>query len=308
MAIWWVLAGICAIIIAVWPFWIERRRRPVGRVERRNAKGEFAQLSQGVTHYRWVGSSRGPVAVMIHGLATPMISMETVAEGLGRMGYQVLMYDLYGRGLSDAPAGLQDRAFFLRQLSDLLEHQEIESEVTLAGYSMGGSIAVAFAAENPFAVKRLFLFAPTGVMHNETGFARFCRRVPGLGDWVHALFVYNRIKHAIPDHGETSDIDRVLRAQRRELQRRGYLPALLSSRRGMLTEVQAEAHRQLGRKGIPVVAIWAEADRIIPINAVGKLTEWNRNARQEIVEDADHGLPYTHGPRLIEALRQALRD
>ena len=302
------IAALTFAVIAIWPFSIERRRTVIGVNERYGAPGEFAALSQGVTHYRWVGPARGPVAVVIHGLASPMESMDAVAEGLGGLGYRVLMYDLYGRGLSDAPGGRQNRAFFLRQLSDLLEFHNLREEVTLVGYSMGGAIATAYADENPFMVKRLILFATTGVIVNESRFAQFCRRVLFLGDWLHALFAYARIRRAIPERGQTKEIDKVLRAHRRELTRKGYLPALLSSRRGMLAEVQKEEHIQLGKKGIPVIAIWAEEDSIIPLTAVGQLAEWNRSARHETVAHADHGLPYTHGGQVIAALRSALRD
>ncbi|SFR97389.1 alpha/beta fold hydrolase [Yoonia litorea] len=302
------LAGLTIAVIAIWPFSMERRRTVIGPTERHGAAGEFAQLSQGVTHYRWMGSSRGPVAVVVHGLATPMDSMESVAEGLGTLGYRVLLYDLYGRGLSDAPGGLQDRAYFHRQLSDLLAYHGLTEELTLVGYSMGGSIVTAYAAEHPFLVKRVILFATTGLVVNETWFARFCRRTPILGDWLHALLAQRRIERAIPERGQTKEIDKVLRAQRRELHRRGYLPGILSSRRGMLSEVQHYEHTQLGKKGIPVIAIWAESDSIIPLSALGKLAEWNRNARHEVVPHADHALPYSHGRELIEALRDALRN
>ena len=308
MWFFWSIAALTLAVIAIWPFSIERRRTQIGTTERQGAEGEFVRLSQGITHYRWVGPARGPVAVVIHGLATPMESMESVAEGLGSLGYRVLMYDLYGRGLSDAPAGLQDRAFFLRQLSDLLADQGLTEEITLVGYSMGASIAVAYAAENPFLVKRVMLFAATGIEVKETRFARFCRRTPFLGDWLHALVAYSRIKRAIPQRGQTKEIDKVLRAQRRELTRRGYLPGILSSRRGMLSENLKNEHIQLGKKGIPVIAIWAGDDSIIPLTALGKLAEWNRSARHEVVDHADHGVPYTHGRQLIEALRSALRD
>lgn len=292
---------------AAWPFYVERRRRKIGPDARHGADGEFALLSQGVTHYRWVGSARGPVAVVIHGVASPMISMEALASDLGENGYRVLMYDLYGRGLSDAPKGLQNRAFFLRQLSDLLAVLDLREDITLVGYSMGGAIATAFAAENSVRIKQVILIASSGIFTNESRFARFCRSVPVLGTWVHAMFAEHRIKKAIPKYGETRMIDKVLRAQRRELARRGYLPGLLSSRRGILSEVQEREHRQLGRQGIPVFAIWAEKDKIVPLRAIGKLAEWNRASHQEVVEKADHALPYTHSERLITALRATLR-
>jgi pimeloyl-ACP methyl ester carboxylesterase len=294
--------------LAAWPFYYERRRTRIGPTERHGAKGDFARLSQGVTHYRWMGPTRGPVAVVIHGLASPMVSMDAVAKGLGDIGYRVLMYDLYGRGLSDAPRGPQDRAFFLRQLSDLLAYHNLREDLTLAGYSMGGTIATAFASEYPHCTKQVMLFATSGVVRNESKFGGFCRAVPLLGDWVHAMFMRRRILKAIPQRGQTKEIEEVLRANQRELDRRGYLPGLLSSRRGILAEVQEKEHRQLARQGIPVIAIWAGKDKIIPLRAVGLLAEWNRNARQEVVNNADHAVPYTHGDKLTAALREALRE
>ncbi|MGJ8622027.1 MAG: alpha/beta fold hydrolase [Yoonia sp.] len=304
VVVFFVVAGL--VMLAVWPFYLERRRERIGPDARHKSKGAFARLSQGVTHYRWTGSARGPVAIVVHGLATPMQSVEPVAKALGDLGYRVLIYDLYGRGLSDAPRGKQNRAYFLRQLSDLLQYLGLDEDVTLAGYSMGGAIVTAYAAENHFAVKQVILVAPAGIIINENRFARFCRRVPLLGDWVHAAFAGSRIRRSIPTRGATPEVDAVLRAQRKELNRRGYLPSILASRRGMLAELQEREHRQLYRKGIPVCAVWAGLDPIIPQRAIGRLAEWNRNARHEVVNSADHAMPYTHGDAVAKAMRSTM--
>lgn len=302
------LVAFAGFLLAAWPFYMERRRPVVGPDERHGSDGGFARLSQGVTHYRWVGPARGPVAIVVHGLATPMVSMEVVAKGLGDLGYRVLMYDLYGRGLSDAPRGQQNRAFFLRQLSDLVTYQGLRDDITFAGYSMGAGIATAFAAEHPHMIKQIILIAPSCIKTTESRFSRFCTKVPILGDWVHAAFAAIRIRRAIPARGQTKEIETVLRAQRSDLERRGYLPGILASRRGMLAEVQEAEHRQLGRQGIPTIVIWAGADKIIPIRAIGMMAEWNRKARHEVVEHADHGLPFTHGDALVKAMRAIMFD
>jgi pimeloyl-ACP methyl ester carboxylesterase len=305
----WYSFGIAILLmLAFAPALLERLRPVIGPKQRQGAEGEFAQLSQGVTHYRWVGPVRGPVAVVVHGLASPLIAMEGVAEGLGQMGYRVLTYDLYGRGLSDAPAGRQDRAFFLQQLSDLLANQSVTEEITFVGYSMGGSIATAFAADHPDRINRVILFASAGVVTIESDFSRFCRKVPVIGDWWHGMYVRRRILSTIPLDAPSPYVDRVLVAQRAELSRRGFLPAILSSRRGMLSEKMEKEHRKLGREDVPVVAIWAEQDTVIPISALGVLAQWNRAVRQEVVAGASHALPYTHSDELLDALRKAMRD
>jgi pimeloyl-ACP methyl ester carboxylesterase len=306
----WYLVSFLAVLgaVASIPLWQERRRITIGPAERQTAKGECAVLSQGVTYYRWLGSARGPVAVLIHGITTPSVAMLDLAEGIGAMGYRVLVYDLYGRGLSDAPVGRQNGAFFLRQLSDLLTHQDVPEEVTLVGYSMGGSIATLFAARNPHRVTRLILFAPAGITHKEDDFTRFCRRTPLVGDWVHGVFARKRILDAIPADGPNPNLNLIRFAQRNELTRQGYLRAILSSRRGLLAETLEKEHRKIARIALPVVAVWAEKDEVIPLTALGQLAQWNRNAHQEVVAGAGHALPYTHAVELVQALRKALRD
>lgn len=299
---------LCLVLLALLPVIQERLRPEIGPKQRVDTDGEFARLSQGVTHYNWTGRSRGPVAVVVHGLTSPSVAIEAVAEGLGKRGYRVLTYDLYGRGLSDAPVGRQNRLFFLRQLSELLAHLGVAEEITCVGYSMGGSIVTAFAAENPHRINRVILLASAGIVMNESDASKFCRAVPVLGDWAHGMFARRRILSKIPFDSPSLYVQRVLAAQRAELSRRGYLPAILASRRGMLAENMEKDHRKLGREDVPVIAIWAENDAVIPISAKKVLAKWNRLARQEVVAASDHAITYTHAPELLDALAKAIRD
>lgn len=298
----WIIVGLIAAIALVYVM-LERQRKPISKAERNAAPGEFAKLSQGQTYYQWHGSVRGPVLVAIHGLTTPSIAYQLMAVGLGSMGYRVMTYDLYGRGLSDAPEGPQDKAFFLRQLSDLLEDQGLTEDVTLVGYSMGGAIASAFAAAHIHLVKRLILVAPSGIEMRESKFSAFCRKTPLIGDFIHNLIGGFRMTNAIRADKAVSEVPDIKTAQLAEVKRRGFLKAVLASCRGMLDEVQKGEHQAIGRADIPTIAIWAERDEVIPISAVGTLAQWNRNVRQETIPDAGHGLPFTHTTALLEKLR-----
>lgn len=304
---WYAIVIAVVLVLAVAPYLREKMRPEIGESARLGTDGDFVALSQGITHYRWGGPTRGPVAVLIHGLTTPSVGLEGIAEGLGMFGYRVLIYDLFGRGLSDAPAGLQDRDFFLQQLVDLLASQGIEDEITLVGYSMGASIAVSYAAAHPEKVERVIMLAGAGVKTNESKFSHFCRTTPILGPWAHGFFARRRILRDIPRTARSPEVQKVLMAQRQELGRRGYLPAVLSSRKGLLSETMKEAHQTLGREDIPVIALWGENDPVIPISAVGQLAEWNRYALQEVIDGADHTLPYTESKKVVAALREALR-
>ena len=305
MALYGLLAFI--VIVVMWPFVWERRKKPASEEDRAQTSGDLVNLSQGITHYRWVGPVRGPVAVIVHGLTTPMVGVEGLAQSLGEMGYRVLVYDLYGRGLSDAPRGRQDRKFFLQQLVDLLSALRLTEDITLVGYSMGGAIASAFASDNPHYIKQLILVAPSGVVMTESRFSRFCRKTPILGDWVHAMFGRRHLRKAIPRKAEGKLPQAVYKAQRAELRKRGYVPAVLSSRRGMLSELQGQDHQRLSRVDIPTIAIWAENDDVVPIQALGVMAQWHRDVRQEVVPKAGHGVPYTHPDELKVALVKAMK-
>ena len=304
----WVFLVLVLAGFALLP-WMAERRRHGAETFRADAPGRFARLTDGVTHYQWLGSARGPVVVCVHGLTTPSPVWYAIAEGLSKLGFRVLVYDLFGRGFSDAPRGTQNAAFFTRQLSDLLNHQQITEDVTVIGYSMGGAIASAFTAQFPDRVRRLVLLAPAGMWLREDRLTEFARTVPVLGDWLHHTVVARRDRRALRKLlGQPFDITGIIELQLAEYQSRGFLRSVLSSRRHMLDDTQEEVHRTIGRNGIPVVGIWGEKDDIIPLRSLGQLTQWNRNVRQEVIEGAGHALAYTHSDEVVDVLGDILRE
>lgn len=298
-----------ALLIVALPFVIERRRKPMDDEVRNGAAGRFVRLSRGVTHYQWLGAARGPVAVCVHGLTTPSFVWGPVAQGLGALGFRVLVYDLYGRGYSDRPGGPQDAPFFIAQLADLLEEQGIEGDVTLVGYSMGGAIATAFAATYPSMLRQMVLIAPAGMGHDLGPVAKMVKERVWLGTWLaYAFYARSFRKATEADRDQPGAIDGIVDLQLRELDYRGFVPSVVASLRGILDENLSEEHSEIAREGIPVLAIWGKKDDVIPIGGMGKLAEWNRFARHEVIEDAGHGLTYTHPDAVMHAMRDLMRD
>ncbi|MEL6960317.1 MAG: alpha/beta hydrolase [Pseudomonadota bacterium] len=304
----WIVLLIIVVVIALIPYWQEQARAP-SEAFRKKAPGRFAKLSQGVTHYQWVGAARGPVIVCIHGLTTPSPVWYAIAGGLERIGYRILIYDLYGRGFSDAVSGPQDGDFFVRQLSDLLEHQQIEDDVTLIGYSMGGAIATAFTAAYPHRVRRMVLLASAGMWLREDGLTEKCREWPLIGDWLHAVIATRRDKRALRKKlGKSFEISGIVELQLAEYRSRGFVPAVLSSRRHMLAADLEPTHREIAKVGVPVLGIWAEKDDVIPLKSLGTLSQWNRDVAQEVIQGAGHDVAYTHSQEVVAMLAQVLRE
>lgn len=302
MVIWLVVVVLVLAVAAALPVMAERRRMPPDQT---HAPGTILPLPQGSTHARWIGPARGPVAVAVHGLTTPSSIWEGMAEELGRLGYRVLVYDLFGRGLSGDAAGPQDTAFFLRQLGDILDEFGLTEDVTLIGYSMGGAIATAYAAAHPERLKRLVLVAPAGIEVAETPRERLVRQTPLLGDWLFALLGPGRLRR----NADGSALPPPVAAlQEAELQRRGYLAAVLSSLRHMVHLRQEAEHRAIASSGVPVVALWGERDPVIPLRALGQMSAWNRTAKHEVIAGAAHALPVTHATEAVVTLRDILRE
>jgi 3-oxoadipate enol-lactonase len=104
------------------------------------------------------GSGRHGI-VLVHSLAMDRLFWQPVAQRLGA-DMPVLTYDCRGHGASDKPAGPYTVELFARDLADLLDHVGWTSAI-VAGASMGGCIALAFAANYPARTSALGLIDTT---------------------------------------------------------------------------------------------------------------------------------------------------
>jgi pimeloyl-ACP methyl ester carboxylesterase len=307
--IWLILLFALVLLVALLPWLIERGRRPLTERERDRAPGRFVDLPAGRTHYLWHGGGGTRTLVLIHGLSTPSWVFCGLTRGLTAAGFRVLSYDLYGRGFSDRPGGKQTLAFHVAQLAALLEALDVDEPVTLMGYSMGAAIAARFAAENPDRVERLILLAPAGIVYRPGKLIGMAGRNRLIGGWLWGLFGGRALRQSARREAHKPTIIPDL-AERigRELRLRGYLAAILSSERHALGEQLEAAHREIAAMYIPTLAIWGEADPVIPVAAMGELARWHRHAHQETVAGAGHGLVYTHPQEVLAAIRAFLHD
>jgi pimeloyl-ACP methyl ester carboxylesterase len=290
------------------PLVMEIARLPMNEDERENAPGQFATLPKGITHFEWTGPENGPVVVCIHGLTTPSFVWQSTARGLAEAGYRVLTYDLYGRGYSDRPMGRQDPAFFLQQLNNLLKDQKVTGDLAVIGYSMGGAIASLFAAARPDDIRQVVLLAPAGMTPVGDGILGFMVRTPVIGTWLMMMLYPHLLKRGIAKEKDLpTTVKDISYLQKTELDYRGFVPSVLASLRGMLNTVLQDTHEKLHAEGIPVLAIWGAQDDVIPLSAKDQLLAWNADSLQYVIEDAGHGLTYTHTDEMLEQVKLFLK-
>ena len=303
----WFIVGIVGLI-AIAPFVREWFRTPVSAA-RGDDDGGYAQLSDGTTYYRWFGAPTSHVIVVIHGLTTPHWVFSGLVRGLNLLGYQVLAYDLYGRGLSDRPTNAQTPQFFVNQLDELLTEQGLDGPVSLMGYSMGGIIAAAFATANPARVDRVIFLATGGIDYTTGQPLRRCGNLGVIGNWLWRITGPGSLRRAAArDASQPTVIPDLEKRMADETARRGYLRSVLSAHRETLAIDLENLHRDLGKTGIPVLAIWAGDDQVIPLTAMGKMTQWNRTARHHVVEGVGHALPHAAPNEIITAITTFFRE
>lgn len=305
----WYFSLAALLVLALLPRFMEARRRPVDASLRDQAPGRFVALSQGHTHYQWSGPDRTHVIVLIHGLSSPSWVFAGIERGLVISGYRVLSYDLYGRGYSDSVAGAQTLGFHTRQLGELLDALGVDEPVSLLGYSMGGAIATRFAAEQPGRVDRLILLAPAGIAYTPGPLLRLAGKSGMFGSWLWGLFGGLSLRRAATrDAAAPTVIPNLADRIKAETRRKGYLPAILSSERHALQENLEAEHRKIAGLNIPTKAIWGEKDPVIPISAMGELARWNRQAHQDIISGAGHGLAHANPKEVLATFREFLHD
>lgn len=300
-----VALGVAALVLTL-PYVAELLRTPMTKARQNRAPGRMADLSQGATHYNWSGPEDGPVAICIHGLSTPSYVFAATERHLASQGFRVLTYDLYGRGYSDRPKGAQTLDFFLRQFRDLLQHQNVGGPMVLIGFSMGAQIAVAFAAEEGPRVRDLVLVAPTG-LNVETQQRFDPWTAPLIGAWLTRLAGGWKLRQELVEHEVAATVIPDLEdRQSAETRMRGYLPALLSSRRHLLKTSVAEDIQHLHHIGTRALAIWGTLDPVVPSALMGRLAELHPDAHHVQISGAAHSMLQTHPTQVAEALRAFL--
>jgi len=259
----------------------------------------FLELSEGVVHYRDEGDRDAPAFVLVHGLSTPSWVWDDHIAPMVAAGYRVVSFDNYGRGWSDRPRGPYDIDRTDRLMVELLEALEIRGPIHLVGYSMGGAVAAVFASRRSELIESLVLIAPAGIEPVESR-AVDLLRLPGLGDWLIAVFGNAIFLDAQARDAEVlDDPDAFLARFEAQMEFEGYARALLSTLRHYpLLEGMADIYRAVGREGIRTLAVFGERDEIVPEAHAQALARLIPEAEIVLLPDLNHALTYSH-PALV---------
>ncbi|KAI1481654.1 alpha/beta-hydrolase [Daldinia eschscholtzii] len=150
------------------------------------------------------GPENGRKVLFLHGISTSCMTLKAIAMPLVERGCRVMLFDLFGRGFSDAPGDVPyDTRLFVTQILLVLASSPLpwtgNNGLNIVGYSLGGGIAANFAATFPHMVESLVLLAPAGLIRPEN-FGRASRLIFTSGiipERVLAWFTKRRLRQPI---------------------------------------------------------------------------------------------------------------
>jgi pimeloyl-ACP methyl ester carboxylesterase len=220
----------------------------------------------GGTKLRYIKSGKGPILVLLHTLRTQLDLFEKIVPELSKH-FTVYALDYPGHGYSDIPQARYDAAFFTKAVEGFLDKLNLH-DVTLAGVSIGGSIALIVAARrNPRVVRVVAInhydYAKGRGMARSSLFGwlvTYASLLPVIGETVMRL--RNSLIMGAVLRGGVADANSIPPALMQEMylvgNRAGHYRAFLS----LLRNAQSweMATKDYGRIEVPVLLIWGDRD------------------------------------------------
>jgi pimeloyl-ACP methyl ester carboxylesterase len=247
-------------------------------------------------HYLAEGPAAGPVVVLVHGLGGHSEQWLNLSAYLVKAGYRVYIPDLPGYGRSEKPAdfsySVHDEAEAVVGFFDALGLKQVD----LGGWSMGGGIVQHVAFRHPERVRRLMLFASIGIKQAPTFDVRlFTPSTPAELAQLNALLMPNPPK--APDF-VARDLLRISQERAWVIQR-----ALDSMRSG-----QDATDSLLPQLKMPVLIVWGDVDRIIPLNQGETMHKLVPQSELDVITGCGHLAPVQCsaqiGPKVVEFLKR----
>jgi pimeloyl-ACP methyl ester carboxylesterase len=268
------------------------------------------------------GGHGSPPVLFVHGLGSAgylewRFNLPAIARS-----HEVFALDLPGFGRSDQPPDGYGIPLFAGVVEEYIRAQGIRP--VLVGTSMGGRVALEVALRSPEAVRKLVLVNSLGVVRPNIQLFYPLVLVPGVGETV--LTVMREALHRVPTPAirryarrflqAPDDVDRVmdeafLAAMREMYATEGYARAYASTVRALADRQARDSAGLMARLAetrLPVLLIWGEEDRLLPVARAREAVRALPGARLEVIEAAGHTPQAERPDRFNRVLEDFLAD
>lgn len=244
------------------------------------------RLGDGNTMF-YIDAGQGPVILMLHGSgpgAGGRNNFDRNWPALVAAGYRVVIPDQLGFGYSSKPEDIDyDMDMFARTTLALLRQLGIDT-CAVVGNSLGGSIALQLAIENPGIFSALILMAPGGIEPQSAYFEMpamaqmrdFYQQHVGTTVDAHAL--QRVLANMTYDAADALGCD--LEQRRRIFQ--------TQNARLMSTLRVPDRTRDLHRISVPVLVLWGANDALMPVRGAVTLCTHCPNCTAIVLSRCGH--------------------
>ncbi len=266
---------------------------------RQHARGDFVTLTHGRVHYSRVGARNAPVIVMVHGFSAPSYMWDKNVPALVDAGYQVITFDLYGRGYSDRPDVAYDKNLFVEQINDLLIALELSQPVSIVGLSMGGAITASFVATYPEKVTKVAFIAP---FNQPVDIGPLT--MPVVGTWLgYSLFIPSLAGNQNNDLVEPAQIPNWSEKFKVQMQYKGFRRAIIRTGKNTIQRDPSADFATVGALRLPKLLLWGDQDKVIPIQDASRVQGLLGGTCQfEKIDNAGHALQYERSQQVNSKL------
>jgi pimeloyl-ACP methyl ester carboxylesterase len=307
----WFLVIFAAVGLGTWlfSFIVEALRRKPRAPERLDWAPDVPvqYVTVGGNRLRYIKTGDGPPLVLLHTLRTQLDLFQKAVPELAKH-FTVYALDYPGHGHSDIPQARYDAAFFADAVEGFLDALDLR-DVTLAGISIGGSLALILPARRNPRVAKAIAINPYDYAKGR-GMARsslagwlvtYTGLLPFIGETVMRLRNFLVMKMVF--NGGVADPKSIPPKLLKEMtlvgNRPGHYRAFLSLLRH--GESWEEAAKAYGSIQIPVLLVWGEQDWARPAER-----EHDRSlipsVTMETIRDGGHFLALDRPRELSEAI------
>ncbi|BBZ01491.1 hydrolase [Mycolicibacterium chitae] len=247
-------------------------------------------------------ADRPETLLLIHGMSGSAAAWRHVAPLLAQR-YRVIAPDLLGHGHSDKPRGDYSLGASAVWLRDFLDAVGV-ARVTVVGQSLGGGIAMQFAHQHRERCDRVVLIGSGGVGPELNWLLRVLS-TPGaeyvlpavtpkpvldagnvVRDWLTAAGVRSpRAAQLWNTYAKLSDAGT----------RHAFLGTLRSAADARTTGAVSALNRPQSSAQMPVLLVWGEQDRVMPVTQGHAAHEALTNSRLEVLAGVGHS-PHAEAP------------
>ena len=230
----------------------------------------------------WFEVGRGPVMVLVHGLADDHRAWRRLVPHLAQ-DHRLLMYDLRGHGqstLGEADGTLQQLSDDLVALMDAVGLEEAD----LVGFSLGGTLVMRTAIDHPERVRRLMPVS-TSSRVGRVAAEWYAERARLAGEGVEALWPALEEDTRLQFVNSPADFaDHFRMRLEATADPRGFGNAC----RAMAGLGSAPLDPELGRIAAPALVVACDRDELCPPRAGEIIVQGIAGSRLEIVAGSGH--------------------